>query len=250
MLFDELASGYDAHFTRTRSAALLRDKVHARLLEVLRPGDHVLELGCGTGEDAAFLGSHGIRVTATDASSAMLEAAALKNADSPLVDVRPLDVMHLHDDAFMQVFDAVLANFGVLNVLHEYRALANWLAPRIRHRGRMFFVVMSPYCVWEVLWHGAHLDFKTAGRRLKGRAAFRDAWIYYPTPRHFSREFLPHFSTVSITPIGLYLPPSEVYAAVEKRPRLWNALASLEKRAAPSFFAALADHYLIELERA
>ena len=35
----------------------------------------VLEIGCGSGRDAAFLTSHGLEVTATDGSKAMLEEA-------------------------------------------------------------------------------------------------------------------------------------------------------------------------------
>ena len=54
----------------------------ARLQALLRaritPGDHVLELGCGTGRDARFLASIGAKVLATDGSAGMLREAEIR----------------------------------------------------------------------------------------------------------------------------------------------------------------------------
>src|SRR5688572_251600 len=46
--------------------------VWERLAASFAPGQHVLELGCGTGEDAIWLAQRGVHVTATDVSHAML----------------------------------------------------------------------------------------------------------------------------------------------------------------------------------
>ncbi|MFN8447316.1 MAG: class I SAM-dependent methyltransferase [Anaerolineae bacterium] len=89
----------------------------------------ILELGCGTGEDALYLAGRGVRVTATDASPAMLAVARAKTADQPLVFVQPLDLNALPAD--FPAFDGVFANFGVLNCLTDWRPLAAWLAQRI-----------------------------------------------------------------------------------------------------------------------
>ena len=64
--FDELASTYDATFTDTIVGKALRETVWARLEQTFRSSRRVLELGCGTGEDAVRLASSGIRVVATD----------------------------------------------------------------------------------------------------------------------------------------------------------------------------------------
>ena len=50
--------------------------LHRLLLRYLPPRCRVLEIGCGSGRDAAFLLSHGYDVTATDASPSMLTLAA------------------------------------------------------------------------------------------------------------------------------------------------------------------------------
>ncbi len=248
--FDRLAPTYDDDFTHSPTAAHLRARVHARLLARLKAGDHVLELGSGTGEDAAFLAAHGIRVTATDASPAMRDVARRKTAHLRGVDVLPLDMNALPAHDFIGPYDAVLANFGALNCVEDRGALAAWLAPRVRPGGGVLLAVMGRWCLWEIGWHLLHAQPRRAFRRLKGRARFGDLWIAYPTPRQLTAEFAPAFQRNRLEALGLFLPPSEVFAAVEKRPRLWRALAALETRFAPHALAApLADHYWMELVR-
>lgn len=76
--FDAVASGYDAAFTEMRLGRWLRGMVWAQLGRAFQPGARVLELGCGTGEDAVWLAGRGVQVMATDASSTMLDVARRK----------------------------------------------------------------------------------------------------------------------------------------------------------------------------
>jgi SAM-dependent methyltransferase len=76
--FDAAAPTYDTTFTGTRLGRWLRGLVRERLGELFAAGDHVLELGCGTGEDAVWLARRGVLVTATDASPGMLAVARAK----------------------------------------------------------------------------------------------------------------------------------------------------------------------------
>ncbi|HEX5164835.1 MAG TPA: methyltransferase domain-containing protein, partial [Thermomicrobiales bacterium] len=70
--FDSVAAGYDDAFTSHQLGHWLREMVWQRMAASFAPGQHVLELGCGTGEDALWLAQRGVHVTATDASPAML----------------------------------------------------------------------------------------------------------------------------------------------------------------------------------
>jgi ubiquinone/menaquinone biosynthesis C-methylase UbiE len=56
------------------------------------PGETVLDLGCGNGKDAGFLGSKNLKVTGADFSRGMLNVARERNAGIPLVqaDMREL----------------------------------------------------------------------------------------------------------------------------------------------------------------
>ena len=53
----------------------MRGATQRRLEARFSAGHRVLELNCGTGEDAVFLARRGVRVLATDLSGAMVEAA-------------------------------------------------------------------------------------------------------------------------------------------------------------------------------
>ena len=68
--FDELAQAYDSTFSGSVLGRLLRERVWWRLDSAFGAGQRVLDVGCGTGEDAMHLASRGVHVVATDASSA------------------------------------------------------------------------------------------------------------------------------------------------------------------------------------
>jgi SAM-dependent methyltransferase len=91
--FDDLAPGYDDAFTRGVLGALLRRPLWQRLDAAFAPGSRVLELGCGTGEDAIHLGGRGVRVLATDAAGGMVAAARRKVAAAGLAE--RVEVLHL-----------------------------------------------------------------------------------------------------------------------------------------------------------
>jgi SAM-dependent methyltransferase len=76
--FKELAARYDADFTDTAVGRALRRIVWARLEQVFPSPRRILELGCGTGEDAVRLAQAGHDVVATDATPAMLDVAREK----------------------------------------------------------------------------------------------------------------------------------------------------------------------------
>jgi SAM-dependent methyltransferase len=281
--FDLLASDYDETFSYTPIGRYLRGRVHSRLERLFRAGDHVLELGCGTGEDALRLAGRGVSVLATDASEAMLDIAQAKTADSGRVRVEKLDLRMLpvsgdtgstpNPQPSALAFDGAFANFGPLNGLDDWRPLAAWLSARVKPGGMAAFGVMSPLCMWEMIWHGTHGDFKTAFRRWRkdtrfqpqkpsppsplpqgegksSRFAAEPFRVSYPTIRRLTRDFAPHFRRVHVEPLGLFLPPSDVFGGVEKRPGLLKVLMRLEDRFGRwGGLALLADHYWIEFER-
>ncbi len=251
--FDRLAPTYDADFTATPIAAYLRRVAHERLAQLVQPGARVLELGCGTGEDARAVAQMGAHVTATDASAAMLAITAEKtrglNVHVAHLDLNAPQASDIHD-----TFDGVYSNFGALNCAEDRAALAAWLARRIRVGGWAAFAVMGPFCLWEMLWHGAHGQFRTAARRWRPSQFQIDdsppVTVTCPTPRQLAREFAPYFERLSLRPFGLFVPHTAAYAVVEKRPWLMRRLLSLDTITRErSSFASLGDHYWITFRR-
>ena len=94
-VFDAVALSYDREFTATPLARMLREQVWARLGAHFQAGDSVLELNCGTGEDAIWLAQRGVRVLATDVSPAMLAVTEHKAREcgvSELIEASVLDL--------------------------------------------------------------------------------------------------------------------------------------------------------------
>ncbi|MBZ0292685.1 MAG: class I SAM-dependent methyltransferase [Anaerolineae bacterium] len=258
--FDSAAPTYDADFTQSPIARYLRERVHLQLGQHFRAGDRVLELGCGTGEDALWLAAQGIHVLATDASETMLDITRAKVASYLQVQVEKLDLTVLPDPRTVsrdgRLLDGVLSNFGPLNVLDDWQPLAAWLARCVKPGGVVAFGVMGPLCLWEIGWHGLHGDWKTALRRLRGHAVFQPPGvseplaIFYPPIGRLKADFAPHFRCKHVASLGLFLPPSDVYGVIERRPRLLWGLTDLEERFGRSaLLARFADHYWIEFER-
>lgn len=257
--FDAAAAQYDQVFTGRRLGRWLRALVWEQLAEVFRPGEHLLELGCGTGADAIWLARRGVRVTATDASAGMLEIARQKAITAGVaehISFSLLDLAALAETPLpAQWFDGAFSNFGALNCLPDRRGLAEALARRVRPRGRVALVLMNPICPWEIAWHLVHGQPRTALRRLRGSAQAHVGGnatlrVWYPSPRRLAGELRPWFRPVKQVGIGALLPPSYLDHLLEQRPRLSAWLALCERRcAAAPLLRWFNDHYLMVFER-
>ena len=78
-IFDSSATTYDSDFTFSEIGKLQRNRVHVFLAKNILNQNKlsVLEINCGTGEDALWLAERGCDVIATDASSKMIEVVSL-----------------------------------------------------------------------------------------------------------------------------------------------------------------------------
>lgn len=258
--FDGEAADYDAAFTETVLGRMLRARVWEILASVSRPGERVLELACGTGEDALWLAERGLHVVATDGAGEMLAVAAEKVKRGGLA--QHVDLHHVTLQAIAAgracfggevPFDGVLSNFGGLNTLPTWRPLAAALADLVRPGGWAVLVVMGPICPWEVGWHLLHLKPAVAARRWRGSAVAEVGSvtipIWYPSPRHLQRGFAPWFRARAVHSLGLWLPPSYLGHLPARWPRLFRWLDRLERRTARRT-AGWGDHYILTLERA
>ncbi|HEV8579338.1 MAG TPA: methyltransferase domain-containing protein [Thermoanaerobaculia bacterium] len=250
--FDDLATDYDAHFTVTPLGTHLRQAVWRRLDARFSPGDRILELGCGTGEDAVHLASRGVKLLATDASVTMVETARKKVAVARVetnVEVRLLSIEDL--ETVGETFDGAFSSFGGLNCVADLAEVARTLSSRLRPGAPVLLCVMGPLVPWE--WLGFLLRGRPsqAFRRLRrGGASWRGITVRYPSIRTLRSAFAPEFRLKRVSAIGALLPPTEFETWARRHPRLLASLARWERRfeTLPPL-SWLADHYLAELER-
>jgi len=256
--FDDAAHDYDRRFTETEIGRVLRESVWRNLDGVLAPGSRVLELGCGTGEDALWMAERGHRVLATDASPGMLEQAVRKIKTAGVADRVRFAKLDLADVAGEPEppeapFDAVFSNFGALNCVEDCSELGEVLHRWIRPGGRAVFVVMGPVCLWEIAWYGLHLRPKIATRRWRdGREVNigenHSLRVWYPSPARLRGRLRPWFETRQTLGIGSVVPPTYAASLIRNRPALLDRLDAFDRRWAHRL-SGVADHYLLSLER-
>ena len=123
-------------------------EIHAVLRRWVRPGMRVLELGCGSGRDARFAVSLGARVTATDASAAMLEEAKRLGggADYRLL-AMPASREQLEEQGLAGgeegAFDLVFSNAMIMHLTDaELFATARLIGRLVSERG----IVILSFC--------------------------------------------------------------------------------------------------------
>jgi SAM-dependent methyltransferase len=251
--FDSRAAGYDHGFSATTIGQLMRQAVWRRCDARFPTGSRVLEMNCGTGEDAVHLGKRGVRVFATDIATGMVQIAASKIAQAGignLVTVAQLawEQLDLLEEG---LFDGALSNFGGLNCVAHVESLKRPLARRLRPGAIALLCVMGPLTPWEWIWYLLRMQPGKAFRRLKpGGTAWSGLRIRYPSIGTIRRAFAPEFRVVRISAIGAILPPPFAERWARRHPAIVKRLDHWERRletVAP--LPWLADHYLLELER-
>jgi SAM-dependent methyltransferase len=251
--FDDLAGSYD-RFTHGVIGRHFRAAVQQRLLARYQAGDRILEVNCGTGEDAIHLARRGMTVVATDLSEGMLavarrnvHAAGIGVADR--VTLRQLAIESV--DARLGLFDGQLSNFGGLNCVTSLRAVAPRLAACVRPGGFALWCVMGPLAPWEWIWFLAQGRPAAAFRRLRTDGVdWRGVRVRYPSIRDTTRAASPWFVRRRVSAVGCLLPPTFAEHWARRHPLIITLLARAERRLDTlRLCAALSDHYLIELER-
>lgn len=256
--FDRIAEEYDRQFTETVIGRAQRSLVHEALRGHFREGHRVLEINCGTGEDAIYLGRQGISVLACDASPSMVAVAREKlercGEELPVTFAACAnEALHRLPDA--GPFDGVLSNFGGLNCSADLAGVAQALAGYVRPGGELWLCLIGRVCLWEIFWYATCGQWRKAFRRLKrggteARIGGKEIRVYYPTVREMRAAFSPAFRLVEWRGIGVSVPPSWLEPAFHEYPAAIRALAGIDRWIGRMpVFRSAADHVLFRLVR-
>ncbi|HXT38004.1 MAG TPA: methyltransferase domain-containing protein [Chloroflexota bacterium] len=261
--FSAVAPRYDSETETNPAVAHVRRLVYRRLGALWHTGDHVLEIGCGTGVEAAALARTGVRVTAMDIAPGMLAQAEVRCRDQGIGERVTLhrlgaaDLSSLLSHYGPGAFAGAYSSFGPLNCEPDLVAVAEGLAALIRPKGRVLISAINRYHPFEFAWYAVHGEWRRAIRRWGGMAqgtvspALPDrVTTYYYTPRAFARHFQPAFRVVGYRALLLALPPPYLAHLHGRFPRCWRLAEKLDGvLAGLPILRGLGDHFLIELER-
>jgi ubiquinone/menaquinone biosynthesis C-methylase UbiE len=257
IVFDQMAGEYDDVFTNSMIGRAQRDTVWSVLTQIFQSGDHILELNCGTGEDALFLTRNGISVTACDASRQMIRVASNRlRTEAPYASIQfnLLPTERIRELQSVTEFDGAFSNFSGLNCVADLKRAAEDLATLLTPGTPLLICLSTRFCIWEIVWFALHGNFRKAFRRCSGHATARvgafTVDVYYPTVRKLQTLFSPSFILRSCTGVGVTVPPSYVEATIRRHPKLLNVFRTIDRRIATSpGFRVLGDHVLLHFER-
>src|SRR5271156_3536604 len=164
--FDSLAARYDDLFTRSMIGRAQRSAVWKVLSETFNPGGHILEINCGTGEDALFLARNGLSVVACDASEQMIRTARQRmGAEDPDAaihfEVLATEKLFFRPD---DLFDGALSNFSGLNCVANLQQTASDLAAMVTPGAPVLLCFSTRFCLAETIWFLFQGQFRKAFR--------------------------------------------------------------------------------------
>jgi ubiquinone/menaquinone biosynthesis C-methylase UbiE len=255
--FDKQSEIFDSIYGKNVIIEYKRQRVREHILSYAKSEGFMLELNCGTGEDALFFAKKGFKVHATDISSGMLNIFQKKiETTSPVnISLEECSFTELESLKERGPFDYVYSNFGGLNCTRELGKVLSSLHSLVKPGGTVTLVIISKFCFWEtlLLFKG---KFKMAFRRFfsgKGRKAhlegvFFKCWYY--SPAFVRKQLEENFELLSIEALCTIVPPSYFDNFAHKRPALFSYLKAKENKLKAKWpWKLMGDYFIISLKR-
>jgi SAM-dependent methyltransferase len=140
--YDAIAAEYDI---RQAGDEWMRTRLHQHYLRAFRPGERVLDIGCGTGTDALELARHGIHVLGIDGSAGMVAQAHQRTTASGF----SACVLAIEDiGALNETFDGAYSSFASLSTV-DLALFAHDVATLLEPRARLVVHMLNRFSLWE-----------------------------------------------------------------------------------------------------
>ncbi|MCB9232660.1 MAG: methyltransferase domain-containing protein [Bacteroidia bacterium] len=260
--FDGAASAYDVVFSHSPIGRIQRRFVWDYLEQELEGKSplNILELNCGTGEDALFLAKMGHQITATDLSPEMVSLTRDKANEAGFgeqVHTRVCGFERVGEEFEGNAFDWIFSDFGGWNCTdaNGIRQLGQNLARLQPAGGRLTVVIMARQCLWETAYFGLRLQMGKAFRRWGGGPVTAQlnpgtVKVWYFHPKEIIRLLAPHYQLRALRPIGFCVPPSYLDPFFLRHPGWLGKLEKQDRRLAKrSGLSRFSDHYLVDFTR-
>ena len=235
-----------------------RDRVRECALQYLQPGDRILELNAGTGEDAVYFAEKGMHVHATDISERMQDVLKKKVENYGLKGSITTEICSFTNLSVLKdqgPYDLIFSNFGGLNCTSRLETVLLSFPGLVKPGGTIVLVIMPGFCFWETLLF-LKGNFKSALRRFNSRngasaqiegVKFK-CWYYSP---HFVVKALrERFSLLSVEALCSIVPPSYLESFPLKYPGIFKFLVRVENEYKGKWpWKYIGDYYIISMKR-
>ena len=255
--FDAAAPVYDSAYERLPGIRRIRSITAGLYMTHFQPGSSLLEINCGTGNDALFLAARGMSILATDLSPEMLRETERKAAAAGLgrsIVTRCLSFERLGELGGTE-FDGAYSNLGGLNCTRNLSRVAEGLAAVVKPGGILIATLMPSFCLWETAAFAARGQWRRAFRRRSREGVKADLHggvvrTWYHSPRRFFSAFAARFDHVRTMGLLIFLPPPNFARAYARLGRAAGWLAHLDDLAAEMPpFPSIGDHFVTVLRR-
>jgi len=249
--YDKTASSYDRVEGRNAISERVRRTTLSVALNLFRPGQRILELGCGTGRDAVELAARGIEVVATDVSSEMANATRRRAEREGVAGmVNAIALPAAQAAAIDGPFDGVYSNGAVLNLEPDLGRVAQDLGRNVRPGGFAVLTAANRISLFELLCYPFAFRPRKAFRKLGAtvpipisREGVGKRYVVptrFLTPKEFYSVFRESYEVHTLRALQAITPPwnlvdiSERFRAmtqplekIEDATGTWPALRSL-----------------------
>jgi len=256
--FDSVAADYDGERGNNAAIQDMRRELWRWLDASFAPGSRLLDLGCGTGLDAARMARLGHRVTATDWSPEMVRRTDERAQSEQLTErLQSLNVgaHELHRLGNQGSYDGAYSNLGALNCVPDLGAVSRQCARLLKPGGLLVFTVIGRICPWEAGYYlmrrrWSRLTVRFARDMVPVGLNGHTVWARYYGPREFYRAFRRHFRLAHYRGLCLFVPPPYLLWLRDRHPAWYRRLWRLDRRAAGwPLLRALGDHFLIVMRK-
>lgn len=256
--FTQQANKFDELYSGNTIIQYKRKRVRDHLSKFVFPGQNILELNSGTGEDAIWLAEQNCHVHATDISVGMIEVLQQKVDDAhleKLINSEICSFTALENLKNQGPYDLIFSNFAGLNCTGELNRVLASFTGLLKPKGIVTLVILPKFCLWEFL-----LIFKgmlqTATRRLfskngvSARVEQTHFTCWYYNPSYIIKHLKKDFDLLSIEGLCTIVPPSYIENFPENFPKIFSSLCKIEnfwKNKWP--WKYIGDYYIISLRK-
>jgi SAM-dependent methyltransferase len=250
--YNAIAADYDRQLV---GDTWMRRALWTRYSQAFRAGQRVLDVGCGTGDDAIYLAQRGVSVVALDVSAEMIARLRHKAAQAGVeARIEPIvgdfrDLTRWPDGSF----DGIISAFAGLSTVPDLLPFAADAARLLRPRGRLIVHLLNRFSLWDWLGALARGEWQRARQLRSGRER---RFVVGGVPvRHYllaadeayRRFFIPFFDLRAARGYGIFRPPHTVQAVPAW---LVSALARIDRlvESTPPF-AGWGRFFVLDLER-